>query len=176
MMPPSMSEGTLRRFRFQTDSEGFRNSAVRERFQIAALGDSFTDAMTMEAEASWPLQLEKHLGVTVQNYGTAGFGPQQEARVLEDFVARHRPRVVVLAYFAGNDLFDAEAFDEFQRSGVEQRTAPGWRIKDVVSRADTWFVTSALRASIRWIGKPHDPPLAAASSLERENACSTSGR
>ena len=167
-VPPSVSDGTLRRFRFQTDAEGFRNRAVREHFEIAALGDSFTDAMTMEAEASWPSQLEKRLGVAVQNYGTAGFGPQQERLVLQDFVGRHRPRVVVLAYFAGNDLFDAEAFDQFQRSGVAQREAPGWRIKDVVSRADTWFVTSALRASIRWIGKPHDAPLAAAGVERRE--------
>ena len=165
-VPPAVSDGTLRRFQFQTDAEGFRNRSVREHFDIAALGDSFTDAMTMEAEASWPSQLEKRLGVAVQNYGTAGFGPQQERLVLQDFVARHRPRIVVLAYFAGNDLFDAEAFDQFQRSGVEGRAAPGWRIKDVVSRADTWFVTSALRASIRWIGNPHDAPLAAA-GIER---------
>jgi lysophospholipase L1-like esterase len=167
-VPPSVSEGVLRRFRFETDAEGFRNRAVREHFEIAALGDSFTDAMTMEAESSWPSQLEKRLGVAVQNYGTAGFGPQQERLVLQDFVAQHRPRVVVLAYFAGNDLFDAEAFDQFQRSGVAPREAPGWRIKEVVSRADTWFVTSALRASIRWIGKPHDPPLAAAGVERRE--------
>jgi len=45
---------------------------------VAALGDSFTDAMTMAAEASWPVRLERTLGVPVQNYGTAGFGPQQE--------------------------------------------------------------------------------------------------
>ena len=124
-VPPSVSEGALRRFRFRTDSEGFRNPAVRERYEIAALGDSFTDAMTMESEASWPSQLETRLGVSVQNYGTAGFGPQQEELVLEDFVARHRPRVVVLAYFAGNDLFDAEAFDEFQRSRRPARRRVG---------------------------------------------------
>jgi lysophospholipase L1-like esterase len=167
-VPPAVSDGTLRRFRFQTDAEGFRNRDVRERFDIAALGDSFTDAMTMEAEASWPSQLEKRMGVAVQNYGTAGFGPQQERLVLQDFVLQHRPRVVVLAYFAGNDLFDAEAFDQFQRSGVEAREAPGWRIKEVVSRADTWFITSALRASIRWAGKPHDAPLAAAAAEPHE--------
>ena len=175
-VPPSVSDGTLRRFRFQTDAEGFRNRAVRERFEIAALGDSFTDAMTMAAEASWPSQLEKRLGVAVQNYGTAGFGPQQERLVLQDFVAQHRPRVVVLAYFAGNDLFDAEAFDQFQRSGVAPREAPGWRIKEVVSRADTWFVTSALRASIRWIGKPHDAPLVAAGAERHEPVMTRTGR
>ena len=67
-----------------------------------------------------------------------------------DFVAIHRPRVVVLAFFAGNDIFDAEAFDDFQRSGGSlQRAAPGWRIKDVVSRADTWYVISVRSISTR---------------------------
>jgi len=164
-IPHSLSDGILHRFRFQTDAEGFRNNRVRERFDIAALGDSFTDAMTMAAEASWPAQLERRLGASVQNYGTAGFGPQQERLVLQDVVAPHRPRLVVLAYFAGNDLFDAEAFDNFQRAGVDARTVPGWRIKQVVSRADTWFVTSALRAGSRWFGQPHDAPLAAAENL-----------
>ena len=134
---PPVIAGPLHRFSFHTDAEGFRNPAVREHFEIAALGDSFTDAMTMAGEASWPSRLEDMLGVPVQNYGTAGFGPQQELMVLKEYVAAHRPRTVVLAYFAGNDIFDAEAFDAFQRSGgVIKRAQPGWRIKDVVSRAD----------------------------------------
>jgi lysophospholipase L1-like esterase len=130
---------------------------------VAALGDSFTDAMTMTVEASWPARLERALGKAVQNYGTAGFGPQQELLVLKDFVARHRPRVVVLAFFAGNDIFDAEAFDAFQRSGGTQtRVQQGWRIKDVVSRADTWFVVSAWRAGAQWAGSHHGSTVAAA--------------
>jgi lysophospholipase L1-like esterase len=121
--------------------------------------------MTMAVEASWPMQLERKLGVAVQNYGTAGFGPQQELLVLKDFVAAHRPRVVVLAFFAGNDIFDAEAFDDFQHAGgFRPRAAPGWRIKEVVSRADTWYVVSALRASVRWIGKHDDPAVSAAAA------------
>jgi lysophospholipase L1-like esterase len=172
-IPPAVSEATLHRFRFHTDAEGFRNPATRERFDIAALGDSFTDAMTMAVEASWPMQLERTLGVAVQNYGTAGFGPQQELLVLKDFVAIHRPRVVVLAFFAGNDIFDAEAFDDFQRSGgSRQRAAPGWRIKEVVSRADTWYVVSALRAGVAWMGKHKGPAIAmaAAESTARAHA------
>jgi lysophospholipase L1-like esterase len=162
-IPTPATGGALHRFAFQTDAEGFRNPGVRERFDVAALGDSFTDAMTMAVEASWPARLERNLGRTVQNYGTAGFGPQQELLVLKDFVARHRPRIVVLAFFAGNDIFDAEAFDAFQRSGGTQtRVQQGWRIKDVVSRADTWFVVSALRAGARWAGSQHAPTVAAA--------------
>lgn len=77
-IPPPAVPGPLHRFTFHTDAEGFRNQAVRDRFDIAALGDSFTDAMTMAAEHSWPVQLEQISGASVQNYGTAGFGPQQE--------------------------------------------------------------------------------------------------
>jgi lysophospholipase L1-like esterase len=162
-IPPDVSDGTLHRFEFRTDREGFRNASTRERFDVAALGDSFTDAMTMAVDASWPVQLERRLGVAVQNYGTAGFGPQQELLVLKDYVAAHRPRLVVLAFFAGNDIFDTEAFDQFERSGGSvQRPAPGWRIKDVVSRADTWFVVSALRASAAWLGKHETTNIAVA--------------
>lgn len=149
-VPPASPPGPLHRFVFRTDAEGFRNPAVRDHFEIAALGDSFTDAMTMAGEAAWPAQLEGLLGVPVQNYGTAGFGPQQQLLVLKDYVAAHRPRTVVLAFFAGNDIFDAEAFDAFQRSGgTIKRPGQGWRIKEVTSRVDEWFVSSALRAGRR---------------------------
>jgi lysophospholipase L1-like esterase len=153
-IPPEVSDGALHRFRFQTDEEGFRNARTRARIDIAALGDSFTDAMTLDARDGWTNVLERTTGLAVQNYGTAGFGPQQELRVLIDYVLAHRPRTVVLAYFAGNDLFDAEAFDEFDRSGgTTPRAVQGWQIKDVVSRADTWFVVSALRAAGTWASR-----------------------
>jgi lysophospholipase L1-like esterase len=162
---PAPASAPIHRFAFHTDEEGFRNRTVRDRVDIAALGDSFTDAMTMAAEASWPSRLEHATGRSVQNYGTAGFGPQQELLVLKDFVAAHRPRLVILAYFSGNDMFDAEAFAEFQQSGgTSRRPDQGWRIKDVVSRADTWFVVSALRAGGRWLGAHQGTSVAAASA------------
>jgi len=161
-VPPSVIEGSAAPIPFPNRQRGLsqprRTRTLRDRRAGRLVYGCHDDG----GRGVVAVAARKRLGMTVQNYGTAGFGPQQEELVLEDFVARHQPRVVVLAYFAGNDLFDAEAFDEFQRSGAEPRTAPGWRIKEVVSRADTWFLTSAVQASIRWIGKPHDPPLAAA--------------
>ena len=153
-VPAAVSDASLHRFPFQTDDEGFRNARVREQIDVAALGDSFTDAMTLPIDEAWPTRLERQTGLTVQNYGTAGFGPQQELLALKEYAARHHPRVVVLAYFAGNDLFDAEAFDDFARSGgATRRAVQGWQIKDVVSRADTWFLVSALRAAGTWVWK-----------------------
>jgi lysophospholipase L1-like esterase len=150
-IPADVSEGIVHRYPFHTDAEGFRNARTRDRIDIAALGDSFTDAMTLDGAAAWPSLLERDSRLAVQNYGTAAFGPQQELRVLTDFALAHQPRVVVLAFFAGNDIFEAEAFEEFEQSnGTVWRTDPGWPIKPVVSRADTWFVVSALHAARRW--------------------------
>ena len=104
-------------FPFVTDADGFRNSESESNATVAALGDSFTDGMTLPAELTWPARLARMLGVSVRNYGTAGFGPGQELLVLKDYVRAHRPRRVVVGFFAGNDLVDAERFESFQRDG-----------------------------------------------------------
>jgi lysophospholipase L1-like esterase len=147
-IPPDVAPARPRRFAFHTDAEGFRNAAVREPITVAALGDSFTDAMTLPVEQAWPARLEARLGAPVQNYGTAGFGPQQEERVLEDFALRHHPRVAVVAFFAGNDIFNAESFDDFDHAPEAARPRPpGWRIKDIVARFDELYLTSLVRAA-----------------------------
>jgi lysophospholipase L1-like esterase len=157
-IPAAVSPGATHRFPFKTDAEGFRNRGVPDRIDIAALGDSFTDALTVPREASWPARLEQRLRLTVQNYGTAGFGPQQELLVLRDFVVHRRPSLVVLAYFAGNDLFDAERFERFEQSrGEPEGPVLGWAIKDIYSRADTWYVTNALAASAGWLARRQQP-------------------
>jgi lysophospholipase L1-like esterase len=153
-VPPDVASGPVRRFPFVTDAEGFRNPSVRDPIDVAALGDSFTDAMTVPVEQAWPARLEARLVRPVQNYGTAGFGPQQEERVLADFALRHHPRVVVVAFFAGNDIFNAESFDDFVRDPDHARPRPpGWRIKDTVARFDNLFLVSLARAAGDTIGK-----------------------
>ena len=145
---PLSPRGGLHQYPLRTDAEGFRNNATRDDIEVAALGDSFTDALTMPIESAWTSELERLIGLPVQNYGTAGFGPQQELLVLEDYALRHRPRVVILAFFAGNDIRDAEVFELFQQAGgkVDAPTL-GWPIKDIVTRADTWYVVNAIQAA-----------------------------
>ena len=160
-VPPGVAVGHVRRFPFVTDSEGFRNPSVRDPIDVAALGDSFTDAMTLPVEQAWPARLEARLDRPVQNYGTAGFGPQQEERVLADFALRHHPRVVVIAFFAGNDIFNAESFDDFIRSPDRERPRPpAWRIKDTVARFDGLYLVSLARAAADAIGKAEATSLA----------------
>ncbi|MEY2564259.1 MAG: hypothetical protein QOH88_2452 [Verrucomicrobiota bacterium] len=146
---PELLESTVHHYPFQTDAEGFRNPAVRPKIDIAALGDSFTDAMTSPVEEAWPSRLEKITGQKVQNYGTSTFGPQQELYVLEDYAIQHQPGKVVLAFFAGNDLFDAEHFDTWER-GQEKpgdETA-GWRLPKRFRRYETLILTTLVRVAL----------------------------
>lgn len=135
--------GESHRYPFETDPEGFRNPALRPQIDVAALGDSFVDAMTSPREEAWPARLEEITGRKVQNYGTSSFGPQQELYVLQDFAIGHQPRDVVVGYFAGNDLFDAERFDSWEHGGDKPgEEASGWRLKKRYRRFETLFLTS----------------------------------
>ncbi|MFN2508049.1 MAG: hypothetical protein ABR589_04680 [Chthoniobacterales bacterium] len=115
-IPAGLSRPVLHRYPIRTDAEGFRNAAVREKIDVAALGDSFTDGTTSPVEETWPARLEQLSGRAVQNYGTSAFGPQQARYVFQDFAAKHQPHWTVLAFFPANDLHDAEVFDDWERA------------------------------------------------------------
>lgn len=147
VIPSEVSRARVNHYPVRTDREGFRNGATREHIAIAALGDSFTDALMLSVGQAWPARLEQILGMPVQNYGTAGFGPQQELYVLQDYAIKHRPRVVVVAYFAGNDIFDAQYFARFEQSKAEPAEMAGWRIKKIVMRYETLYSYTLLRVA-----------------------------
>jgi hypothetical protein len=86
-----------------------------------------------------------------RNYGTAGFGPGQELMALKQYVLARRPRLVVIGFFAGNDLVDAERFESFQRDGVDFPSfGRGWKFKSDIARFDELYVTSLYQgASLR---------------------------
>lgn len=158
-LPPGLVRHPLYRFPFSTDAEGFRNRPGVEEAPVAALGDSFTDAMTLPLEAGWPSRLSARLGVPVRNYGTAGFGPGQERRVLEEYVLGRRPRVVVMGFFAGNDLQDAERFARFEQDGSFRPSfAYGWKFKEIVARFDNLYVVSFARGLASLLQPPAERP------------------
>jgi len=153
-LPPGLVRHPTYRFPFVTDADGFRNSESESTATVvAALGDSFTDGMTLPAELTWPARLARLLGVSVRNYGTAGFGPGQELLVLKEHVRARHPRRVVVGFFAGNDLLDAERFDSFQRDGGPLPSPGlGWKFKDVIARFDQLYLTSLYEGASGLLG------------------------
>lgn len=143
-LPAGLIRHAPYRFPFETDADGFRNPAgFGAREDVAVVGDSFTDAMTLPAELGWPARLGQKTGLRIRNYGTAGFGPPQELLVLRDYAVPRRPPLVIVAFFAGNDLQDAERFAGEERGGAPPPSAAaGWRFKQVIARFDQLYVVS----------------------------------
>jgi hypothetical protein len=94
-----------------TDANGFRNSPPEKAtYGIVALGDSFTRASGVATP--WTQKLAEYTGSDVLNLGEVGFGPQDELKVLRQYGLKKRPQWVILAYFEGNDLYDAASYEQ----------------------------------------------------------------
>lgn len=114
--PPQEASWPLLEARFQTDENGYRNaSPLRDRYRVAVSGDSFT--MLAAEPRPWPELLSERLGEPVLNLGFQGYGPQSEAAALARFGLPRHPERLILAYFEGNDLIDAEMYERRRAHG-----------------------------------------------------------
>ncbi len=81
--------------------------------RIVAIGDSFTAGLSTPVEQTWPRLLEHELAMRapearyqVLNLGLDGTGPREQIGLLEAFLPRTKPVLVLVGFFA-NDLEDA---------------------------------------------------------------------
>lgn len=83
--------------------------------RIAVLGDSYAEAMNVELADSFPKVLERTLNASVIrtgmqfeviNFGVSGYGTGLEYLTLQQKVWKYSPDVILLAFFAGNDVSD----------------------------------------------------------------------
>jgi hypothetical protein len=83
--------------------------------RIAVLGDSFTEALQVSERDSFPKILERGLSgcgrrplakVEVLNFGVSSYGTFQEYLMLHERVWRFNPDIVIVAFYAGNDVED----------------------------------------------------------------------
>ena len=88
------------------DSKGFRNPKVPATADVVALGDSQTYGAGVEPEQAWPRQLGPMIRHTVYSMAYGGYGPV-ESLILWDEAIALDPKIVIEAFYAGNDLFDA---------------------------------------------------------------------
>jgi SGNH hydrolase-like domain, acetyltransferase AlgX len=118
-----------------TDANGFRNSPPEKTtYGIVALGDSFTRASGVATP--WPQKLAEDTEIDILNLGEVGFGPQDELKVLRQYGLNKHPQWVILAYFEGNDLYDAASYERANpfilfRFGryILDRSVEAWREK-----------------------------------------------
>lgn len=104
----------------EINSHGFRDREYDLKksagtVRIAVLGDSFTEAMQVGRENTFLAVSERKLAdcpaykdqsVQVMNFGVTGYGTAQELLTLRHRVWNYDPDMVVLAFFAANDVYD----------------------------------------------------------------------
>ncbi|HZN04783.1 MAG TPA: SGNH/GDSL hydrolase family protein [Candidatus Polarisedimenticolia bacterium] len=100
------------------NGEGFRDRERRiekppDGYRILVLGDSFVEALQVELDEAFPAVLEDRLrlrpgrgSIEVLAMGQSGFGTASELMRYLEFGAAYRPDVVLLAFYAGNDVRD----------------------------------------------------------------------
>jgi hypothetical protein len=139
-LPPS---GPGYRHDLEYDHNGFRNPTDLSRAEIAVVGDSYVEGVENAQERILTTLLAESSGMTVANLGHSGYGPQQELVVLERYALPLQPRVILWAFFAGNDLKDMERYDEIvttldrlpKRASLVERTFA----YNAVLRVKPWF-------------------------------------
>lgn len=109
-----------------TNAWGMRDperELASDAFRIAAIGDSITFGATVDADVTYPRQLEAMIAADatlapteVLNLGVMGYSTVQEVETLRTKGLRFGPRVVILQYFLNDDQIYTVIFDEMIRN------------------------------------------------------------
>jgi lysophospholipase L1-like esterase len=115
------------------DLLGFRNRSVPVVADVVAIGDSQTLGVNVTLDRDWPSVLRARLGArapVVYNMSVGGWGAVQYLYMF-DKALRFRPRVVVVAYYTGNDpadalhmAYDFEPWKSLRGQATRPETAP----------------------------------------------------
>lgn len=91
------------------DILGFRNRAIPNSATIVAIGDSQTYGNNVILEKNWPSQLQMKLDETQSGLYAMAVGGWGAVEYLEVFpkALRFEPRVVVVAFYTGNDPLES---------------------------------------------------------------------
>jgi hypothetical protein len=87
-----------------TDKRGFRNKTNLEKYDIIALGDSFTEGSNVTDDDVWTTKLAQKSNLTVYNLGMAGSHPGIYLETLKRFGITLSPKIVLCMVYEGNDF------------------------------------------------------------------------
>jgi hypothetical protein len=108
-IPPS--DMTLYRWDVKCDHNGFRNEQDLKSADMAVIGDSFVEGLTVPYDELTTSLLAQLRGEVVANLGQSAYGPQQELVLLKRYALPLRPRTVVWMFSEGTDLDDVVYYD-----------------------------------------------------------------
>lgn len=123
------------------DSRGWRNSSALTSADIVVFGDSQTYGVNLSekttSEAAWPQRVGALLHRPIYQMAASGYGPAQYALLMDEALAL-KPKVIIAAYYYGNDIYDSYQFvyriGEFKRSTLDTLFDSSFALTDLESQ------------------------------------------
>lgn len=114
------------------DRNGFRNRSVPRAVSVVALGDSQTYGAGVLPDQPWPQQLEKldRQDGSVYNMACGGWGPTHSLLLFDEALAL-KPKLIIEAFYSGNDLYDSYAHVYNRHQLPELRSHDGTSIRSM---------------------------------------------
>lgn len=100
-----------------SDQDGFRRGSSTGDADIVILGDSFMESGDTDQD-TFSEHLAHFTGKSIANLGTSFWGPPQSLIALKQYGLSRKPRLILFAFFEGNDIPDIAAFDSFREHGT----------------------------------------------------------
>jgi hypothetical protein len=97
-----------------TNAEGFRPNSAGPPYEIVLVGDSFL-AMGEDDASTLSERLRAVSGRATFNLSRSWYGPYQYLELLKRYGLALRPKVVLLGFYAGNDIEDIREYHRWRR-------------------------------------------------------------
>ncbi|HUW20658.1 MAG TPA: SGNH/GDSL hydrolase family protein [Sedimentisphaerales bacterium] len=99
------------------DKRGFRNKTDLQKYDLVALGDSFTEGSHVSDEQAWPVIFAQRTNLTVYNLGMSGGSPVTYLETLKKFGLQLSPKTVVCMIYEGNDFRGSNFVPDKHKNG-----------------------------------------------------------
>lgn len=157
----------------------YAEAAAPGTIRIMTVGDAFTSAEGVDTDKAWPRLLEQTLrqrlpGRTVEvcNFAVTGYGPRQYAAVIDAFVPRLHPDLVLVGFFVNEFADVGMTDDEFRGSiGFDSMPLSSWRARLMPLHLRRWLqveVVQPLRELLTGEPRQYGSFLSWASAFDRQ--------
>jgi len=134
---------------YRTNELGFRGtSPVPSQVDLVTLGDSFTYGIS--AANPWPELVAQRLEWQVLNLGINGSSPPALIAPLVEYGLPRHPRVVVYAYFEGNDFYPCDQPARSQGARWSDKLIIPDLLKTLDIKVSRWFLPPPITSAINY--------------------------
>jgi len=150
---------------YYTDSEGFRNHRDIRQADLIAVGDSYTEAGTVQEAESYLVRVGEMVQLTTKNLGVSGYNTPYASIILGEYGLKLNPKVAIIQIAESNDLSENKTYYDWVKAGK-----PKVEFDPIVmTRYDVWKLRSPMYALYQKLFPLHLSPYRIQGTFKDEN-------